>query len=64
MDNGQDTPAVPVGQFPKDDEDRSGSGIGLKNLSRRLEMLYPGKYSFEYGKVRDIYQSILKIKSL
>ena len=50
--------------FPKDDDDRSGSGIGLKNLSRRLDMLYPGKYSFEYGKVRDIYQSILKIKSL
>ena len=50
--------------FPKDDDDRSGSGIGLKNLSRRLDMLYPGNYSFEYGKVRDIYQSILKIKTL
>ncbi|MBP5217840.1 MAG: histidine kinase [Bacteroidales bacterium] len=50
--------------FPKDDNDRSGSGIGLKNLRRRLEMLYPDKYAFECGPVRDIYQSILKIKTV
>lgn len=49
--------------FPKDDTDRSGSGIGIKNLSRRLDMLYPGNYSFEYGKVQNVYQSILKIKA-
>ena len=49
--------------FPKDDSDRSGSGIGIKNLCRRLDMLYPGNYSFEYGKVQNLYRSLLKIKS-
>ena len=35
--------------FPKTDSDRSGSGIGLQNLRRRLDLLYPGRYSFEAG---------------
>jgi sensor histidine kinase YesM len=35
--------------FPKDDTDKSGSGIGLANLRKRLNLLYPGKYRFEYG---------------
>ena len=29
--------------FPKSEADRSGSGIGLANLCRRLEMIYPGR---------------------
>ena len=49
--------------FPKDDNDRSGSGIGIKNLCRRLDMLYPGNYSFEYGKTENLYRSLLKINA-
>ncbi|MBR5661359.1 MAG: histidine kinase [Bacteroidales bacterium] len=49
--------------FPKDESDRSGSGIGIKNLCRRLEMLYPNAYSFEYGKVRNVYRSNLRINT-
>lgn len=36
--------------YPKKDNDRSGSGIGLTNLRRRLELLYPGKYIFNTEK--------------
>ncbi len=30
--------------FPKSDEDRSGSGIGLENLRKRLALIYPDRY--------------------
>lgn len=49
--------------FPKNDSDRSGSGIGVKNLQRRLDMLYPGQHSFEYGESFGLYRSFLKIKT-
>ena len=32
---------------PKRDNDRSGSGIGVENLRRRLELLYPHRYRYE-----------------
>ena len=48
--------------FPKSgDSDRSGSGIGLSNLTRRLEMLYPGRHTFEYGRSGDTYRALLSI---
>ena len=49
--------------YPKDDTDRSGSGIGITNLKRRLDLLYPGAYSFEYGRVQSVYSCLLKIKT-
>ena len=49
--------------FPKSgDSDRSGSGIGLTNLSKRLAMIYPGCYTFEYGQAGDAYQALLCIE--
>ena len=49
--------------YPKDETDRSGSGIGITNLKRRLDLLYPGAYSFEYGRVQSTYRSLLRIKT-
>ncbi len=32
---------------PKPDVNRSGSGIGLENLRRRLDLAYPGRYRYD-----------------
>lgn len=50
-------------RFPKSDSDRSGSGIGLSNLTRRLDMIYPGRYILEYGPAGETdYRALLCIK--
>ena len=41
--------------YPKDDADRSGSGIGLENTRRRLELMYAGRYTWEQSLENDIY---------
>jgi len=48
--------------FPKSsDQDKSGSGIGLVNLEKRLGLLYPGHFSFQCGREGDNYRSYLSI---
>lgn len=48
--------------FPKTEKDKGGSGIGLVNIQKRLELAYPNQYSFKYGQIGDEYRSELIIK--
>lgn len=49
--------------FPKDaEQDKSGSGIGIKNLRKRLELIYPNKHIFSCGVDGDSYHSMLEIQ--
>lgn len=48
--------------FPKNDTDKSGSGIGLDNLKKRLELLYPNKYVLKNGLRENVYWVMLSIE--
>ncbi len=47
--------------FPKSGSDKSGSGIGLDLVKRRLELLYPGSYKWETTIEDDVYTTLLVI---
>lgn len=47
--------------FPKDESDQGGSGIGLDNLKRRLKLLYGEHHEFDYGVQERVYKSQLKL---
>ena len=49
---------------PKSQADKSGSGIGLEQVRKRLELTYPGRYEWKQGVSDDRkeYKSILVIR--
>lgn len=49
--------------FPKNKLDKSGSGIGLANLKKRLELLYPGQYTLQSEQTTNGYLTVLTIKT-
>ena len=59
--NGEITCEICNTCYPKRDNDKSGSGIGLEQVSRRLELLYPDRYVWEKGKTEDGSQYYSKI---
>ena len=46
--------------LPKGDTDKSGSGIGLENTRRRLDLLYAGRYEWQ----QEIIDGLFKIRVL
>ena len=48
--------------FEKQGNDHIGSGIGLENMKRRLELLYPGKYSYTKKADGDTYTVEVTLK--
>ena len=47
--------------FPKDEQDRSGSGIGIVNLKKRLDLLYPNSYKLVCERDGETFKSELFI---
>jgi LytS/YehU family sensor histidine kinase len=47
--------------FPKSNSDKSGSGIGLELVKKRLELLYPGHYQWKTSIEKDTYSTTLLI---
>ncbi len=50
--------------FGKSGEDHIGSGIGEENLRRRLELIYPGAYSYEQSGRDGVYSVRIALKNL
>ncbi len=50
---------------PKNRSDKSGSGIGLEQVKKRLELLYPGRYTWTKGtdEKGSVYASELSIQT-
>lgn len=47
--------------FPKSDSDKSGSGIGIELVKKKLELLYPGNYQWKTSIEGDVYSTMLLI---
>lgn len=47
----------------KSNADKSGSGIGLKNIQKRLELLYPENYLFKIQETDELFTTQLEINT-
>ncbi|WP_352422225.1 histidine kinase [Proteiniphilum sp.] len=47
--------------FPKSGSDKSGSGIGLELVEKKLELLYPGNYQWKTSMDENVYSTMLLI---
>ncbi len=63
--NGKVTCDIVNTNHPKRDNDKSGSGIGLEQVAKRLELLYPGRYQWQRGVNADdnTYHSTITINT-
>lgn len=49
--------------FPKKVDDKSGSGIGLQNLEKRLQLLYADNYTFNTSVENGLFSATLEIET-
>ncbi|MBR4829955.1 MAG: histidine kinase [Muribaculaceae bacterium] len=61
QENGEITCEIRNTHYPKRENDKSGSGIGLEQVSRRLELMYPESYTWEKGVINDGKEYFSKI---
>ena len=59
--NGDITCEIQNTCYPKRENDKSGSGIGLEQVGKRLELMYPDCYTWEKGVTPDGKQYVSKI---
>jgi two-component sensor histidine kinase len=59
--NGQVVCEIRNSNFPKTYHDKSGHGIGLEQVAKRLDFIYKGKYRWEKGVEDKEYRSLLVI---
>ncbi len=62
-DDNRITCSIENSNYPKNSDDNSGHGIGLKQVKARLELLYPGCYEWFAGTDKDktTYKSTINI---
>lgn len=61
-DNGKIVFLCENSNYPKNDTDKSGKGIGLENMYRRLELIYPERYHIEQRITPEVYHLKIIIK--
>lgn len=49
--------------FPKSESDKSGKGIGLQQLQKRLDLLYPNRYIWKKEIINNVYSTLLIINT-
>jgi len=64
FENGKVVCKIENSFFPKGEYDKSGSGIGLEQLSKRLELLYPDRYVWQKEQTETSYLSVLTIQTI
>ena len=50
--------------FPKPESEHIGSGIGLENMKRRLDIIYPGAYDYECKEEDGHYKAAVRLKGI